>query len=194
MKSKHYLVIAGGISLGLVIVLVLMGVARRSVGVGLSNGGSARITFSKNSCKIVYQPRDGEAGTVAFYASSILQLDTGQPAFMAPATDSHCLLILYDADVHYRLVRVDPSKPFTRFPENSYLSYIVQSSPWKIEEGTSNDWEEVCSYLKTVPQKSFNREAITTLDLGLARFHYRRQELLSEVEREIYNGKHGYVY
>ncbi len=139
MKRKHYLVIAGGISLGLVIVVVLMGVARRSVGVGLSNGGSARIAFSKNSCKIIYQPRDGEAGTVTFYASSILQLDTGQPALIAPATDSHCLLILYDADVHYRLVRVDPSKSFTRFPENSYLSYIVQSSPWKIEEGTSND-------------------------------------------------------
>ena len=199
MKRKYYLISAGSIALGVVIVVVLMGLVHRSSEVGLSNGGFVHITppsiwSSKDGCKIVYQPRDKKAGTVTFFESSIFQLDDGQPAFIVPAADSDCLLILYDADVHYRLVRINPNKPFDKFSDNSYLSYIVQSSTWGIEEGTSNDWEEVCWYLKTVPQKTFNQQAVTTVDLGVARFHYRREELLSEVKREIYNTKHGYVY
>jgi len=202
MKRKHYLFTAGGIALGALIVVMLMGLIRRSTDVELSNGGFVRITppsvwssfLSKEGCKILYRPRDGKAGTVTFFESSIFQLDNGQPALIVPVADSDCLLILYDADVHYRLVRLDTTKPFNKFPDNSYLSYIVQSSPWKIEEGTSNDWEKVCSYLTTVPQNIFNQQAVTTVDLGVARFHYRRKELLSEVNREIYNTKHGYVY
>jgi len=199
MKRKHYLIAAGSIALGVVIVVVLMGLVHRSIEVRLSNGGFVRIRSpsiwsSKDGCRIIYRPRDGGAGTIVFTESSIIQVESAQPAFIAPAADNNCLLILYDADVHYRLVRIDPAKPFNKFPDDSYLHYIVQSSPWKIDEGTSNDWEEVCSYLKTVPQKTFNQQAVTTVDLGVARAHYQREELLSEVERELYNTKHGWVY
>jgi len=199
MKRKYYLITAGSIALGVVIVIVLMGLVYRSIAVGLSNGGFVRVTppsiwSSKDGCKILYQPRGGKAGTVTFFESSIFQLDVGQPALIVPTADSDSLLILYDADVHYRLVRIDPNKPFDKFSGNSYLSYIVQSSPWRIDEGTSNDWQEVCSYLKSVPQITFDKQVLTTVDFGVARFHYRRGDLLSEVQREIYNTKHGYVY
>jgi len=187
MKRKHHLVTAGGIGIVVVIVVVLTGLGRRGGYIGLSNGGFVRITCSRDNCRLFYQSRDGETGTIAFVESSILQLDEAHVAFIAPAPGGKCLLILYDADVHYRLVRVDPTRPFNKFPENSYLSHIVHSSPWKIEEGTSNDWEEVCSYLKTVSQNTFNQQAATKLDLGIARFHYQREELVSEVERQIYN-------
>ena len=190
MKRNHYLAAAGGIAL----VALLTWLICRSGHVELSNGGFIRISYSKDSCRLFYQPRDGEAGTIAFLELSILHLDEGHLAFIAPAADGNCLLVLYDADVHYRLVRVDPTKPFTKFPENSFLGYIVQSSPWKIDEGTSNDWEEVWWYLRTVPPKAFNRQSATTLNFGVARFHYERKELLSEVEREIYNSAHGWTY
>lgn len=194
MKKKHHLLIAGGIALGVVVIAVLVGMFCRSNDVGLSNGGFVHITYSKDSCRLFYQPRDREAGTIAFLELSILHLDEAHLAFIAPAADGNCLLILYDADIHYRLIRVDPSKQFDNFPESSYLHYIVQSSPWKIEEGTSNDWQEVGSYLKTVPQKVFDHQAATTFDLGIARFHYKRKELIAEIEREIDNSKHGWTY
>jgi hypothetical protein len=111
-----------------------------------------------------------------------------------PGADGQHLLFLYYADVHYRLMRVDPNRPSVSFPSGSYLNYIVLSSPWDVEEGTSNDWEEAHSYLKTVSQSVFDQQAVTTCDFGVVRLHYQRGELLSEVEREIYNSQHGLVY
>lgn len=199
MKRKRYLYKVGGIALGVTIIVMLMGLIRRGADVRLSNGGLVRIAppsiwSSRDDCKIIYHTGDGRTGTVVFLKEPILQPEVAQPAFIVPAADNNCLLILYDADVHYRLVRIDPTKPSNTFPENSYLNYIVKSSPWKVEEGTSNDWEEVHSYLKTVPQKLFSQQTLTTIDFGIARFHYGREELLSEVEREIYYSNHGYVY
>lgn len=111
-----------------------------------------------------------------------------------PVADGQHLLFLYDADVHYRLMRVDLNRQSVGLPSASYLNYIVLSSSWNVEEGTSNDWEEAYSYLKTVPQSVFDRQAVTTCDLGVVRLRYQRGELLSEVEREIYNSQHGLVY
>ena len=141
---------------------------------------------------------------MTFLWTSVFDLEDGQPAFVAPVAENDGLLILYDADYNYRLVRVDPTEPFNKFADDSYLNYIVQSSPWKIEEGTSHDWEEVHSYLRTVPQRTFNQQAVTTVDLGFGRFHYQREELLSgvkqgeqmlsEVKREADDAKQSHVH
>lgn len=194
-RSIYGAIIYIGILCATAISMVVGAFTHRSIDANLSSGGRVRITppsfwgscLSKEGCKIVYRPRDGEAGTVTFWESSPLQLDDGQPAMIIPAAGSNCLLILYDADVQYRLVKVNPSKPSTKFAEGSYLNYIILSSPWEIEEGTSNDWGEVRSYLKAVPQTTFDQQAVTTCDFGVVRLHYGREELLSGVERAIYN-------
>lgn len=178
--------------LGTLAVVVLTWLVGRRTNIELSNGEIVRITSesvwsSKESCNIIYRPRNGKVGTVILLESSVFRLDVAQPAFIAPSADNNCLLVLYDADVRYRLLKIDPTKPFSKFPDNSYLNYIVQSSPWHIEEGTSNDWAEVHSYLKNAPQAAINRQALTTIDLGIVWFHYRRKDLISDVERQIYN-------
>ena len=163
----------------------------------LSNGTVVQITpawtcatlCSKASCKVVCRTKSGNIGTISF-----LQDSDSCPAMVMPAADGQCLLFLYDADVHYRLMRIDPNRQSVPFPSDSYLNYVVLSSSWKIEEGTSNDWEEAYSYLKTVPQSVFDQEVVGTWDLVFVRLHYQKEELLSEVKREIRNSQHGWVY
>jgi len=148
-----------------------------------------RSFLPKARCSIEYQPKSGGSGTIVLSQS----LD-GQVAMVIPGTNGDYLLCLYYADVHYRLMKIDPHQQFAPFPKNSYLNYIILTTPWNIEEGTSNDWEEAHSYLKAVPQSTFDQQAGTTYDLGIVRFHFQREELLAEVEREIYNSQHGLVY
>jgi len=190
-KNKNRLwLIVGGIALGLVVIVVLMGMIHRSVEVRLSNGGFVRITpaslwgacLFKTGCKIVYQPKDGEVGTVV-----LLQDSDSQLAMIMPASDGKSLLCLYDADVVLRLMRIDPTKKSKPFPEKSYLNWIVLASSWDVEPGTTNDWQEVSEYLKTVSPDTFNQEAGTKLDLGISRSHYEKDELLPVVERQINN-------
>ena len=115
-------------------------------------------------------------------------------AMVMPAADGQGLLFLYDADVHYRIMRIDPDRQSAGFPSGSYLNYIVLSCPWNVEEGASNDWVAAYSYLEAVPQNVLDRQAATKLDFGIVRLHYSRGELLSEIERESRNVQHGWVY
>ncbi|MGO8931766.1 MAG: hypothetical protein ACLQU3_33340 [Limisphaerales bacterium] len=177
--------------------IMLLLVIHRTVEAQLSNGGVIRITpafaltalLTEASCKIVYQPKNGEVGVI-----SLLQDSDGCLAMVMPAKDGKCLLALYYADVHYRLIRIDPAAQSRTFHEGSYLNYISLASPWNIEEGTSNDWEEVHMYLKTVPQDILKREVLPTQELGVFSSYFDRETLLSEVEREIYNSQRGWTY
>jgi len=184
-----------GLVFGIIVAFVAF--SHRGLETTLGNGTTVQIMpasifasfCSKASCKIVCRTKSGNAGTI-----NLLQDSDSCLAMVIPAADGQHLLFLYDADVHYRLMRIDPNKQLAGFPSASYLNYIVLSSTWNIEEGTSNDWEEAHSYLKTVPQSVFDRQAVTTCDLGVMHLRYQRGELLSEVEREIYNSQHGWVY
>jgi hypothetical protein len=197
IKARTLLfVIVGG--MGLVMGgIVLMGMIHRNVETQLSNGGTIRITpasaltslSSEASCKMVYKPKNGKVGEI-----SLLQDSDSCLAMVMPAKDGKCLLGLYYADVHYRLIRIDPTAPSRTFPEGSYLNKIILSSPWNIEEGTSNDWEEVHMYLKTVPQVILKKEVLPTEELGVFSPYFDRETLLSEVEREIYNSQRGWTY
>jgi hypothetical protein len=189
-KKNRLLPIAGGIGIGLVVVIALIGMIHRSVEVQLSNGGFIRTTpaslwgsyFFKTGCKIVYHPKDGEVGTVV-----LLQDSDSQPAMVMPAADGKSLLCLYDADVVLRLMRIDPTRKSKPFPEKSYLNWIVLASSWDVETGTTNDWQEVFEHIKAVSPDTFNQEAGTKLDLGISRSHYEKDELLPVVERQIKN-------
>lgn len=189
-KKNRLLPIVGGIGIGLVVVIALIGMIHRSVEVRLSNGGFVRITpaslwgscLFKTGCKIVYQPKDGKVGTVV-----LLQDSDSQLAMIMPAPDGKSLLCLYDADVVLRLMRIDPAKTFKPFPEKSYLNWIVLASSWDVEQGTTNDWQEVSEYLRTVSPDIFHQEAGTKLDLGISRSHYEKDDLLPVVERQINN-------
>jgi hypothetical protein len=189
-KTNRLLPIVGGIGIGLVVVIALIGMIHRSVEVRLSNGGFVRITpaslwgscLFKTGCKIVYQPKDGKVGTVV-----LLQDSDSQLAMIMPASDGKSLLCLYDADVVLRLMRIDPAKNFKPFPEKSFSNWIVLASSWDVEQGTTNDWQEVSEYLRTVSPDIFNQEAGTKLDLGISRSHYEKDDLLPVVERQINN-------
>ena len=201
-QRKRLLVITVSIGLGLSVFIVLIGSIRRSVELSLSNGGYICVTppslwgtfLSKSSWKIFYRPKDGEAGTVILLGDTPLQLEAGQPAMIIPAANGKTLLCLYYADVLYRLMRIDQTQKSKPFPKDSYLNYIVLGSSWDIKPGTTNDWYEVAEYLKTVPLSTYNKEALTTLDLGIWRFYFSREDLLSAVELQITNMQRGATY
>jgi hypothetical protein len=180
-----------------ILLLMLMGLIHRSFKIVFDNGAFAQVTpaslwkacFLKGSCKIIYQPREGESGI-----ATILQTSDSQLAMIMLAADGKSLLCLYDADVDLRLMRFDPTKKAIKFPPNSYLNYIIIASSWSVEQGTSNDWHEVSEYLKKVPPSAFNQQAGTKLDLGVFRIHYERDDLLSVVGSQITNMQHGASY
>lgn len=195
IRNFRRVVISVGLLLGSVLVIVAL--TCRSFETKLANGTFILITPAstlasfccETSSRIDCRTKGGNRGTI-----TLLQDSDSCLAMVMPGAEGDELLILYYADVHYRLMRIDPTKPSSKFQNGSYLNYIVLTSPWSIEEGTSNDWEEVHSYLKAVPQDVFDRQACATFDLGVVRQQFQRGELLSEVEREIYNSQRGWVY
>jgi hypothetical protein len=116
-----------------------------------------------------------------------LQDSDSQLAMIMPASDGKSLLCLYDADVVLHLMRIDPTEKFKPFLKNSYLNWIVLASSWDVKPGTTNDWQEVSEYLKTVSSDTFKQEAGTKLDLGISRFRYEKDELLLVVKQQIKN-------
>ncbi len=194
---KRRLIIIGGIILGMLALFVPAVLIHRNYAITLDNGTSIHVSpasfwdswFSEAHCDIFYRPKNGIAGMI-----SLLQDSDSSLAMVMPAEDGKCLLGLYYADVHYRLIRIDPTAQSRQFPKDSYLNYIILSTPWNIQEGTSNDWEEVQRYLKTVPQHILKKEVLHTDELGALSPSFDKKSLLSEVNREIYYSQHGLIY
>jgi hypothetical protein len=195
--KKSHLATLALVGLGLTCIIILLGLIRRTGKVSLSNGAIVSTIpasfwatwLSQASCKVVYQPSDRQSGTVVF-----LQNTDSRVAMVMPASDGKSLFCLYCADVLFRLVKIDPTQEPEPLPKDSYLHYIVLASSYHIEAGTSNDWREVCEYLKTVPTNTFNEEAATTYDLGIVRLHFERKDLLPAVEQQIENMRWGFTY
>jgi len=194
---KRPWVVVGVACLSLMLFITLMGLTHRSFKTTLSNGGTIRVTpasfwatwLSEARCKIIYQPKDREAGAI-----SLLQDTDSRLAMVMPAADGKSLLCLYYADVCFRLFRIDPTKKPGPFPQGNYLKYIVKESSWDIKPGTTNDWYEVLNHLKTAPPDIFDQEAGTTYDLGVCRLHFGRKDLSDAVETQIQNMRWGFSY
>ena len=176
---------------GLVAAVALMGLVRRSIDVPFGNGGFVRITpaslwgscRSGADCKIFYHPSDGESGTVALW-----QDFADRPIVVTLAANGKALLCLYNFDVDLRLLRIDSTQNPEPFPSKSRLDTIVCSSPWHVESGTTNDWQEMSDYLKSLLSEAFKRQAVPAYDLGVMRFglgQETRENLLRRMEEQI---------
>ena len=184
-----------GILCGAMVAFALF--SHRRLSTTLSNGTIVKVTppttlaslCTETRCKVDCRTKSGSAGTI-----NLLEDSDSCLAFMMPASDGEGLLFLYYADVHFYLMRVNPEHETVAFPTGSYLPYIVLSSPWEIEEGTRKDWAQIRSYLENVPQEIFDRQSVTMSDLGFVQLHFEREKLLSEVNREINNSRHGWAY
>jgi len=184
--GDHFVATAAFIGLGLVVLILLGTLHRRTRELSLANGDVIWITpapfltslLSETSCKIIYQPKHGNTETLV-----LLQDSDSQPAMVIPATDGKTFLCLYYADVLYRLMKVYPGRSPTPFAKTSYLNFVVLSSSCHLESGTTNDWHEVSEYLKSVPPNTFNQHA-----LG-----FRRKVLTSGVDLQIWNMRQGFT-
>jgi hypothetical protein len=193
-KKKRLLFIAGSIGFGLTVVIVLMGLIHRSTDLLLNDGGFIHITptslwgsyMSRAGCKIVYKTKDGEVGSIILFQNFL----NCQPAMITPGAEGKTFLCLYETDTYLCLLKIDPTKRPKQFLPKSDLNWIVLASSWDVESGTTNDWQEIRDYLKTVPLNTFSQEAVTTLDLGFIRLglgQYRKENLLQVVEQQIKN-------
>lgn len=190
-KKGRSLFIAGIVVLALTVAVVLMGLIHRDVDVSLSNGGFIRITptslwgscGSGAGCRIFYRSSGGESGAVVLW-----QDFADKPIIVVPATDGKTLLCLYNFDVDLRLLKIDPTQNPKPFPPKSRLDTIVCSSPWHVESGTTNDWQEMSDYLKSLPSDAFKRRAVPAFGLGVMRFglgQEARENLLRRMEEQI---------
>jgi hypothetical protein len=186
-KQSRLVLLLCYVGLGLVL-LVLLALIPPTNTVKLGSGGFVRVKsssflssmVSETSCKIIYQPKEGETKSII-----MLQDSDSEPAMIIPAADGKTFLCLYYADVRFRLLRIDPSKMPVAFPQGSYLKYIVLSSSCHIEPATDDDWRQVSHYLESVPQSVFNQQTIGFIG-------YRRRVLSSGVDRMMWNMQHGF--
>jgi hypothetical protein len=173
------------VGLVLMIALIVIGSTQRSFDVSLSNGGHVRITpaptlrslKSGATTKIFYQPISGHAGEVVLWDDFF-----DHPLIVLPATDTNVLLCLYDFDVDLRLLRIDPAKNFKPLPTGSPIGAIICSSPWQIEPGTIEDWQETQRYLKQVSKSRFRRQSVPAIGFGIFRIPLSRDALLNRLE------------
>lgn len=190
-KRKHPWAKVLALCLLLVIAIASMGLIRRSINLPFGNGSFVRVTpasfwsscGSGSSCKIFYRPSDGESGTVALW-----QDFADRPVIVMLATNGKALLCLYNFDIDLRLLEIDPTQNSNPFSTKSHLDAIVCSSPWHIESGTTNDWQEMLDYLKNLPADTFKHQAVPAYDLGLMRFglgQEARENLLQRIEKQI---------
>jgi hypothetical protein len=95
------------------------------------------------------------------------------------------LLCLYNFDVDLRLLRIDPAKSPKPFSSESRLDAIVCASPWYIEAGTTNDWQEMLDYLKKLPSGAFKSQSVPTFDLGIISLHGSPESIQQRIEGQI---------
>jgi hypothetical protein len=176
------------IAVGLLSIIALMGIIHRSIDVPLSNGGSVRITpaslwrscWSAASCKITYQPKGMEAGTIVLWQDFF-----DEPIIVMPAADGKKLMCLYEFDVDLRLFKIDPTKPFKPIPATSWgcLDRILYSSTWEVEEAEIGDWQEALEYLKNLQPSAFMHEVVPTHDIGIVRLGLDSKTRLNILQR-----------
>ena len=170
---------------------ILAGSVSRTIKLQLRNGGSVRITPASlwntckadSSCKICYQMDGEEPGTVSLWQDFF-----DEPIIVISSNDGKTLLCLYDFDVDLRLLRFDPTRNPKPFLPQSRLDTIVCASPWYVEAGTTNDWQEILDYLKNLTPGDFSHQAIPIHDFGILRFgvgESARQNLLRGIEEQI---------
>jgi hypothetical protein len=180
-------------TLGLLLVVAIasMGLVRRSIDLSFGNGSFVRVTpaslwsscGSGSSSKIFYHPNGVKSGTVALW-----QDFADRPIIVMLATNGEALLCLYNFDVDLRLLKIDPTQNPKPFQPNSRLDAIVCSSPWHVESGTTNDWQEMSDYLRGLSSDAFKRQTVPAYDLGVMRFglgQEARENLLRRVEEQI---------
>jgi hypothetical protein len=152
----------------------------------LANGGIIRTSpapflkslLTETSCKITYQPKNGEVETII-----LLEDSDGHPAMIIPSEDNKAFFCLYYADVRYRLMKIVPATKPGPLSKNNYLGFIVLSSTCYIEQASTNDWQKLAEYLSTVPATIFRKQSIG----------FQRDVLISEVDREMSNIKQGFT-
>jgi len=105
--------------------------------------------------RIYCETKDGKSGTI-----QLLQSLFYGPVVFFTGEETNVIYCLYNNDVDVRVLKIDLSKPFNRKELYNCNTYIVEASPWGIEEPTAKDWQTALNFLRTVKPDQFERQHI----------------------------------
>jgi hypothetical protein len=185
LKHLKYVSLIG---LVVLICVFLVGLTSRSVYIPLDYGGVVRIKsastwgkFNMGRCTVLYQPKGGISGTIAFTDSW-----WSFPYLVVPSKDGKVLLCLYDLeDMGLWLVKIDTTKNFKPFPAGSHFYEIVQFCPWEVEQGNLEDWKRMYAVLNGMSPDRFKRESVHGLDFGFYRLYRQQKIVLNDVKARV---------
>lgn len=84
------------------------------------------------------------------------------PAIIIPSADTDVLFCIYDNDVDWQLIRIDPRLKSQPIANNSLLGSIVISSTCKVErvlKTDTNDWNTAVQALQEMSPSIFKKQA-----------------------------------
>jgi len=129
--------------------------------------GSMLGLWRSGTCRIRYYSSRGVQGTV------LLSHDwNSSPVLVLPTEDDKSLFCLCGLeDVGVYLVKIDTTKPFDGISVgfNTHMSEIIRNSPWKVEDGTVEDWKAVYSMVSRMSKREYDQAVIPRYDLGIKR-------------------------
>lgn len=138
-----------------------------------------RSCFPEANTRIHFEPNNGKPGDLVLWQDPF-----DGPITMIPSGNTNLLYCLYDNDVGLHLIILHLNTPFTVVKTNatdSFVPDVLFTSSWDIESwGTVSNWDDVLSYLRTVPPQEFARRA---LDVGF-RSYQDPQTVLAELKHQ----------
>jgi hypothetical protein len=177
----------------LLVVFIAADFSGRDGDVPLSSGDHVHIKSAStwalvrgSYCRLTWQPKDGEVGTVDFWQDLV----HGLIAIM-PAANTNVILCLYEFDTDLRLIRVDATTRFRSLSlkNSTCLSATVCSPCWNVEEADIAEWRYALNYLKNSPARLLDRSVARLWPLRLSPSLYpilRRME--GQVKLMLDNG------
>ena len=135
--------------------------------------------FFESTVQLLYEPIRGEKGAVSFNTNF-----EHQPLIVFCPTNSDCILCFYDFDVLIRLIKIDTKKPFHSFQNGSSLNSIVGASSFEVRDGTKDDWKLAIDCLEHMDSRTFERQSIPGLNVGLVSMGAYKKQLLKKVRNQ----------
>jgi hypothetical protein len=170
----------------LMLLIGLPGIARMSLG----NGGSVIVTsppllkaIGGATCRIEYRTPAAGKGDIVLWRDFV-----NIPILIMADVTNGAFFCLYHFDTDLRLLRIDPSHKFTRFPSENWscLKNVVCSSTAGIKEANLSEWQRAFEILDRMSSGQFKQQRIPIYDLHLFSFGMGIHDVHRDMEFQIH--------
>ncbi len=127
--------------------------------------------------------RGESVGTITLWRDLV-----NMPTLLIADGNDGSFFCLYQFDMDWRLLRIDPRRRFVSFPSDNWscLSNEVCSTPWEIKEADLSEWQRSLATVVRMSSSEFKRQRIPIYTLAGLRLGDSRNTVQTVMEIRIH--------